>query len=52
MSIKDLLQRNIDNDHPEMTEKITTSQEEKKKEYEEAKVAYDKLAKQAKEIKK
>jgi hypothetical protein len=52
VSIKNLLQWNLDNGHPEMTEKIATYTEEKKKEYEEAKVAYDKLAKQAKSNKK
>jgi len=52
VSIKNLLQWNLDNGHPDFTERIEKYKEEKKKEFDELKVAHDKLVKQAKTNKK
>ena len=52
VSLKNLLQWNLDNGHPDFTERIEKYKEEKKKEFDELKVAHDKLAKQAKTNKK
>ena len=52
VSIKNLLQWNLDNGHPDFTERIEKFKEEKKKEFDELKVAHDKLVKQAKTNKK
>jgi len=52
VSIKNLLQWNLDNGHPDFTERIEKYKEEKKKEYDELKAAHDKLVKQAKTNKK
>jgi len=52
ISLKDLLKWNLENGHPEYEEKIAQENEEKKKEYDDLKAQYDKLAKQAKSNKK
>ncbi|MCQ2815786.1 MAG: hypothetical protein MJ252_00825, partial [archaeon] len=52
ISIGGLIEWNKENGHEDMEEKIRLYKEEKKKEYDEKKVAYDKLVKQAKSNKK